>query len=138
MTQAPKKAAPMFNLRSLDLNLLTVFEAIYEFGGVSAAATAGSSSGSARTRRPSRFSNNDPMLNGIKPNKSVLATTVGISNRGPRGSQGNRAPYRAVMSAWPHTRARRRAFALFASVVSGRRQRCNEDRVRRGIVACRV
>ena len=28
----------MFNLRSLDLNLLTVFEAIYEVGGVSAAA----------------------------------------------------------------------------------------------------
>jgi LysR family transcriptional activator for leuABCD operon len=28
----------MFNLRSLDLNLLTVFEAIYELGGVSAAA----------------------------------------------------------------------------------------------------
>ena len=28
----------MFNLRSLDLNLLTVFEAIYEIGGVSAAA----------------------------------------------------------------------------------------------------
>jgi DNA-binding transcriptional LysR family regulator len=28
----------MFNLRSLDLNLLTVFEAIYELGTVSAAA----------------------------------------------------------------------------------------------------
>ena len=28
----------MFNLRSLDLNLLTVFEAIYEFGTVGAAA----------------------------------------------------------------------------------------------------
>jgi DNA-binding transcriptional LysR family regulator len=28
----------MFNLRSLDLNLLTVFEAVYELGGVSAAA----------------------------------------------------------------------------------------------------
>jgi hypothetical protein len=28
----------MFNLRSLDLNLLTVFEAIYEIGTVSAAA----------------------------------------------------------------------------------------------------
>jgi DNA-binding transcriptional LysR family regulator len=32
------KAAPLFNLRSLDLNLLTVFEAIYELGTVSAAA----------------------------------------------------------------------------------------------------
>lgn len=28
----------MFNLRSLDLNLLTVFEAIYEVGSVSGAA----------------------------------------------------------------------------------------------------
>jgi hypothetical protein len=28
----------MFNLRSLDLNLLTVFEAIYELGTVSGAA----------------------------------------------------------------------------------------------------
>ena len=28
----------MFNLRSLNLNLLTVFETIYELGGVSAAA----------------------------------------------------------------------------------------------------
>jgi len=36
--QAAQESSPMFNLRSLELNLLTVFEAIYEVGGVSAAA----------------------------------------------------------------------------------------------------
>jgi LysR family transcriptional regulator, transcriptional activator for leuABCD operon len=45
----------MFNLRSLDLNLLTVFEAIYELGTVSAAAKRLALSQSATSHALSRF-----------------------------------------------------------------------------------